>query len=98
MIIRVVRLNFFSEKIETAEKHLTAIAPKVRAMQGCTFLEISQDIHNPANWTTYSHWDSELDLNAYRQSDTFKTFWGEIKPLFAKPAIAWSSHPQIILS
>lgn len=92
MIIRIVELKINPENLDRARQLLAAVAPKVRGMQGCSHLHILTDIRQSNHITTYSYWDKEEDLNAYRHSEVFKSFWGEIKPLFALPARAWSSN------
>lgn len=96
MIVRIVHLHFDPDSVMEAASHIREVAPKVRQMPGCAYLEILQDVHHPATWTTYSHWDSESDLNAYRDSATFREFWKKVKPLFAVPARAWSSRKHDI--
>ena len=39
---------------------------------------------------TYSYWNSENDLNEYRNSELFAKVWAETKPMFAEKAQAWS--------
>ncbi len=95
MIIRIVELEINLEEMESAELLLIEVAPKVRGMAGCSYLEIIQDVHKLSRVTTYSHWDSEEDLNAYRDSEVFLTFWNSIKPMFQSKARAWSSERLI---
>lgn len=92
MIVRIVQLKIEPEDIDDALGLISEVAPKVRGMSGCTYLEILRDVKNQNNVTTYSHWNSELDLNTYRHSEVFKAFWSKIKPLFSEPAGAWSSE------
>jgi len=92
MIVRIVELSIQEDKIAIAKNLLADVAPKVRNSPGCTHLRILMDIHDSGHVTTYSHWNSEADLNAYRKSEVFKSFWSQIKPLFAVPAKAWSSR------
>lgn len=91
MIVRLVELTIQEENLPRAKEYLAEVAPKVRGFRGCSFLQILSDIHHPAHITTFSYWSSEEDLNAYRHSDVFKSFWGKIKPLFAASPRAWSS-------
>jgi quinol monooxygenase YgiN len=91
MIIRIVELSIEPGRLDDAKQLLKEVAPKVRAMKGCSFLEILNDIHDTSHFTTYSYWDSEADLNAYRDSETFMKFWRAIKPHFKAKARAWSS-------
>lgn len=92
MIVRIVQLKITPDKISEALKYISEVAPKVRGMEGCTYLEILRDVNNRNAVTTYSHWNSESELNIYRHSGVFITFWGQVKPLFAEPAKAWSSE------
>ena len=39
---------------------------------------------------TLSYWDSERDLEAYRNSELFKDVWGRVKVLFGAPTQALS--------
>jgi quinol monooxygenase YgiN len=39
---------------------------------------------------TYSHWEDEGALNAYRSSELFSNLWAKIKPKFSKKPEAWS--------
>jgi len=97
MIVRVVELKFEKESLPLALEKLEAIAPKVRAMDGCSYLEISSGIKAKGTILTYSHWTGTDALNAYRDSDTFIHFWRDIKKLFAEPARAWSLDPLVEL-
>lgn len=91
MIIRIVELKINTENLDKASDLLAEASSKVRGMKGCSHLHILSDIRKTNHITTYSYWDTEADLDAYRHSEVFKSFWGEIKPLFALPARAWSS-------
>jgi quinol monooxygenase YgiN len=90
MIVRVVELKFEKENLPLALEKLNAIAPKVRAMEGCSFLEISSGLKDKGMILTYSYWSDTQSLNAYRESETFRNFWRDIKQLFSDPARAWS--------
>ena len=97
MIVRVVELKFEKENLPLALQKLELIAPKVRAMNGCSYLEISSGVKQTGMILTYSHWSSPEALNAYRSSETFIHFWQDIKKLFAEPARAWSLDPVVEL-
>lgn len=90
MIARIVDLQINPSEFERARILIEEVAPKVRSFEGCTYLELNFDIHKKGHVQTYSRWTSEAALNLYRNSDTFLTFWKSIKPLFARPASAWS--------
>ncbi|MCH2215715.1 MAG: antibiotic biosynthesis monooxygenase [Flavobacteriales bacterium] len=95
MIVRVVELKFEEEHLHLALEKLENIAPKVRSMEGCNFLEISSGLKDKATILTYSHWTGTEALNAYRNSETFITFWRDIKKHFSDPARAWSLDPHV---
>ncbi|MFN2430656.1 MAG: putative quinol monooxygenase [Cryomorphaceae bacterium] len=97
MIIRIVELQFTTGSAEKAETLVKNIAPKVRKSEGCHYLDILIDIHRKGHISTFSKWESEAHLNAYRDSDLFRNFWGSVKPLFEVPAKAWSSFDAVHL-
>ena len=39
---------------------------------------------------TYSHWDGEDHLDAYRNSELFRTVWRSTRKLFRAAPSAWS--------
>ena len=50
-----------------------------------------KDINDVNVIFTYSWWDSEDDLNNYRNSELFKDVWSKTKILFNKKPEAWST-------
>ena len=62
----------------------------IRSAKGCTHLELLRDTHNPLSYTTLSYWDSERELEAYRNSELFKDVWGRVKVFFSAPTQAFS--------
>lgn len=90
MIARIVDLQINPSEFDKARQLIEKVAPKVRSFAGCTYLELNFDIHKKGHVQTYSRWTSEEALNTYRSSDTFLDFWKTVKPLFARPASAWS--------
>jgi heme oxygenase (mycobilin-producing) len=63
---------------------------KIRAFEGCTFLELLNQTDEKNVFFTHSHWLSEEHLNAYRHSELFKNTWASTKILFAEKPQAWS--------
>ena len=98
MIVRVVELKFEKENLQQALNKLENIAPIVRSMEGCSFLEISSCLKDKGMILTYSYWTSTEALNNYRNSEVFITFWRDIKKLFSDPAKAWSLDPLVRLT
>lgn len=83
MLVRIVRMTFASEHVETFLEQFDETAPQIRAFPGCHHLELWRDIDADGVFTTYSHWEDEESLDTYRQSELFRSTWAEVKPLFA---------------
>lgn len=87
MLIRIVRMTFRPDAVDTFLSHFDRAAPQIRSVDGCEHLALWQDADAPAIFTTHSHWTSADALDTYRHSDLFRSTWAEVKPLFAaRPA------------
>ena len=89
-IKRIVKLTFQPEKIDEFLTIFAESKNKIRQMTGCNHLELWRGTQEPNVLFTYSFWDSEADLNAYRHSDLFRATWAKTKVLFADKPQAWS--------
>lgn len=96
MIIRVVKMTFQEGKITDFLETFNTYKQYIRNREGCTHLELWNDINSPGIYFTYSHWQSEADLNNYRNSELFDEVWSKTKILFAAKAEAWSVNQQIV--
>jgi heme-degrading monooxygenase HmoA len=56
-----------------------------------------QDKNNPSIFFTYSFWETEQDLENYRQSALFDDVWTFTKKLFNDKPEAWSVNKVISL-
>ena len=83
-------MTFKPENIPSFERVFKASSPQIRSFPGCNHLELLQDAENPEVFFTYSQWESEEALQAYRESDFFREVWGSTKKLFAERPRAWS--------
>jgi heme-degrading monooxygenase HmoA len=90
MITRVVKMTFKPEYVEGFKEIFYASQKLIRAFDGCNRVDLMRDLNNECVFFTLSFWDSEEDLNAYRQSYLFKNTWSKVKPLFSEKAEAWS--------
>ena len=90
MFVRIVKLSFAEENIATFLANFETIKYKIRNFEGNQLLELYQDKHNSNVFFTYSYWDSESDLENYRNSELFKGIWAKTKPLFNAKPEAWS--------
>lgn len=92
MIIRIVRMHFEQDKVETFLEIFKGSKDRIRAFPGCLHLELLQDHKNPGIFATFSHWESEEALDAYRESELFKSTWAQTKVLFCEKPHAYSMH------
>lgn len=90
MLVRIVKMTFKYENISSFEQLFRMHRDKIRAFEGCTFLELYQDQKQGNVFFTYSHWDHARYLEAYRASEFFKDLWAQTKPLFIEKPEAWS--------
>ncbi|HIG74294.1 MAG TPA: antibiotic biosynthesis monooxygenase [Bacteroidetes bacterium] len=90
MLIRTVRMTFAPATLAAFHDLFEASQPYIRAQPGCEHLELWEDARYPNVLTTYSLWTGNEALQAYRQSELFKTTWARTKPMFAAPPEARS--------
>lgn len=98
MFVRIVKMGFEPSKIDEFLSDFEAVKHKIRAFEGCEFLELYRDKHNTNHFFTYSYWNSEADLEQYRHSDLFKSVWAKTKPLFNTKPEAWSVDKVVTLN
>ncbi len=97
MLIRIVKMSFHEAEIPLFLAEFDHYKTAIRNVNGCQFLELYRDIEIPTTFFTYSYWDSENDLNIYRNSALFKEVWGKTKILFIQKPQAWSVEKLISL-
>ena len=90
MIIRIVKMTFMPEKVETFLEVFHASKQFIRSMPGCNHLELLNDINSPNIFFTYSYWENETALENYRNSTLFNEVWSYTKTLFSDKPEAWS--------
>ena len=62
----------------------------IRNFEGCSGLKLFRDRNYSNIFFTYSIWDSDQSLEAYRKSPLFRETWKKTKMLFADRPAAWS--------
>ena len=97
MIVRIVKLTFRVEEVETFKQILEDSKEHIRAFPGVLHLQMLQSADNPCIFFTYSHWGNDAALENYRHSELFKSTWAKTKPLFAEKPEAWSNNQLHIL-
>lgn len=90
MIKRIVKLTFKESEVEVFLKIFKNKKKKIRNFSGCMHLELWRDANQPNIFFTYSYWESEIELNAYRHSELFRETWKNTKILFSDKPEAWS--------
>ena len=90
MITRIVKMEFQEDRINDFLKFFDGIKHIVNGYPGCYGMKLYQDVDRPNIVMTYSHWESEENLNSYRDSEEFGQIWPKIKPWFDEKPQAWS--------
>lgn len=98
MLIRIVKLTFEEENISSFEAIFEETKEMIRNFNGCQFLELYQDKEHSNIFFAYSKWVDETYLEAYRNSDFFKSVWSRTKLLFKEKPEAWSVMKKDSLS
>jgi (4S)-4-hydroxy-5-phosphonooxypentane-2,3-dione isomerase len=90
MIVRLVKMHFAEENVEKFLRLFSEVSDRIRSSTGCLSLKIFHDTSDKSIIFTYSEWNSEEDLNNYRESSLFKITWKETRQLFKTRAEAWT--------
>lgn len=90
MILRIVKMKFRPECREEFLELFNKYHSQINGFKNCLGVELLNEINHPEIFFTYSKWESEEDLNKYRESELFKLVWTQTKALFAEKAEAWS--------
>lgn len=97
MFTRIVKMDFEKNNVESFLENFQSVKSKIRNFPGCQFLELYKDKNSETIFFTYSRWEDEKDLEAYRKSDLFREVWSVTKPLFQNKAEAWSVDTLVCL-
>ena len=94
MIKRIVSIKLKPEAENTFLEIFRLVKDQIRSQKGCLGLELlrHQDRGETSLWTI-SFWQSEGDLETYRNSELFLNTWSAVKPLFTAKAEAWTLIP-----
>ncbi|MFN4084463.1 MAG: putative quinol monooxygenase [Spirosomataceae bacterium] len=97
-MIRYVRMSFKPSEVSNFLSVFSQYKDQIRAVSGCQYVALQQDLDHPHIWMTHSVWDSPGHLEAYRKSALFQEVWGKTKPLFLEPAVAFSVENYLELT
>jgi heme oxygenase (mycobilin-producing) len=90
MLIRIVRMSFDPEKIETFLSIFKESKHKIASFDGCQSVELLQDVDHPNVYYTYSIWKNKESLENYRNSSLFAGVWEATKKCFNDKPKAYS--------
>jgi quinol monooxygenase YgiN len=97
MFVRIVKMDFNPKNITPFLDIFDKNKSKIRAFNGCTFLELYRDKNVPNIFFTYSYWEDEAALENYRTSTLFTEVWSQTKVLFQNKPQAWSVDKVVSL-
>ena len=92
MLLRTVRMTFRPDRLDDFLAVFREARPRIAAAPGCRHLELWEDARFPNVMTTFSRWDDEAALDAYRRSEVFTSTWARTYPLFAAAPVAHSQR------
>ena len=98
MFVRIVKMSFEADKIDLFLANFNENKENIRKSKGCELLELYRDKTNSNVFFTYSYWETENDLENYRNSELFKKVWSKTKILFNDKPQAWSVDKHTILN
>ena len=90
MFVRIVKMSFHEEHVDAFLANFEQMKSQIRNAAGNRLLELYRDKNNPCIFFTYSYWETEKDLEHYRQSELFSNVWSFTKKLFNDKPEAWS--------
>jgi len=97
MFVRIVKMSFHKENIPAFMENFELMKNHIRNAPGNRFLELYQDKKNPCILFTYSYWETESDLENYKNSALFDEVWTFTKKLFNDKPEAWSVDKLVTL-
>ena len=90
-------MSFEEENVAKFLENFNKNKEKIRAVEGCEFLQLLRDKDNTNIFFSYSFWNKQEDLDNYRQSELFKSVWAKTKVLFNDKPEAWSVEKVVSL-
>lgn len=97
MLVRLVKMTFREDSVDAFKTFFEERKETIRGFEGCTHLELWQDMLHKNIFFTYSCWRNETSLAHYRNSAFFRDTWLQTKQMFSAKAEAWSVNQLVIL-
>ena len=95
MINRLVKMEFTPDKVSSFRQLFARQQHLIRHFPGCLHLELWEHGASSNIFFTFSKWESEEALEAYRQSDLFRETWAATKVLFNAKPTAWTLETAV---
>jgi quinol monooxygenase YgiN len=91
-IQRIVKMTFTADKCDAFQTFFSEIKTQIEAQPGCNGVKLLKD-QNPDSgiFFTYSIWDDQASIDAYRKTELFGKVWPTVKKWFADKPEAWST-------
>lgn len=90
MIVRIVKLTFRPDSVDDFVGIFNGYKARIASAPGCKKLYLYRDSKHENVFFTYSEWESEEAIEAYRNSELFEQVWGRAKMYFSGKPEAWS--------
>lgn len=90
MLLRIVKMHFREDYRQTFLEVFDASHTQIRNFPGCLHLELLQGADDPNQFFTYSYWENEAAIEAYRNSEVFAQTWAATKVGFDARPEAWT--------
>ncbi|MBD3638727.1 MAG: antibiotic biosynthesis monooxygenase [Crocinitomicaceae bacterium] len=91
-IQRIVKMTFQLDKCDDFQNFFTEIKDQIQNQPGCHEVRLLKDKAASGVFFTYSVWDDQKSLDAYRHTDLFAKVWPTVKEWFAAKPEAWSTE------
>lgn len=89
MLVRIVHLQIKMECVDAFREMFSRGGARVQTFEGCNQVQLLES--EQGVFMSYSVWESEDALNAYRNSAFFRATWPKLKEMFREKAQAWSA-------
>ena len=90
MITRIVKLTFKAESVPQFLQIFEEMKHQIAGFEGCESLQLLKQRGTDNVYFTYSIWQEEKYLEAYRNSDFFVNIWSKTKTHFSDKAQVWT--------
>jgi heme-degrading monooxygenase HmoA len=92
MVIRIVKLGIREDKVESFRSTFRENRHLISTFPGCQEVRLVFDLNESGIHFTISIWNSEEDIERYRNSALFTKIWSTVKPWFSTKPEAWSTQ------